>query len=313
MQKVTEDLLEMIFRLYSYWKRVKILFFDPTNLEKLGTVPQVYGVIQPVQDKYRAAFFSNINIKPYGPEVPEDLLTPDDVKNLVLTKMHNGLLMTKFCPPINRLFYVPRGELLENIIAKFPYESKKARRAREKEERKMFQEQGGEKLLLKTIAARNLMIPKDKLENFSPYLGISILDHKEKTKPIKGTAFPVWNGEFIFSLVGVNEVYDDLEIVCLDHNHSEFMGEVKITLKEVREKAKHQNEAEWYILQKRTSNDHVSGSIMLKFCLQENAEETKNDNKLTNLEKDKSKLQIKAPNPKVTPDDEQKSGRRVSL
>jgi len=163
------------------------------------------------------------------------------------------------------------------------------------------------------------MIPKDKVENFSPYLGISILDHKEKTKPIKGTAFPVWNGEFIFSLVGVNEVYDDLEIVCLDHNHSEFMGEVKITLKEVREKAKHQNEAEWYNLQKRTSNDHVSGSIMLKFCLQENTEETKNENKLV-YEKDKEKnagskdkLPLTKTHSKGTPDNETKSGRRVSL
>jgi len=290
-------------------------------LDKLGTVPQVYGVLQPVQDKYRLAFFSNINIKSYGPEVPNELLSPELTKNLILAKMHNGLLMTKFCPPISRLFFVPRGEFLESIIAKFPFESKKARKAREKEERKMLQEQRGEKLLLKTIAAKHLFIPKDKTAEYcSPYLTISLLDQKEKTKPIKGSACPVWNTNFIFSLVGANEVYDDLEIVCLDHNHSDFMGEVKITLKEVREKAKNQNSAEWYPLQKRIPNDHVAGSIMLKFSLQEHIEEVKNEPKLT-IEKDKVTVKekplggSKVALSKVTtqPNNEQRSGRRLSM
>uniref|UniRef100_A0A6B2L258 Rap-GAP domain-containing protein n=1 Tax=Arcella intermedia TaxID=1963864 RepID=A0A6B2L258_9EUKA len=293
------------------------VFFIPTHLSNLGTVPQVHAVIQPVGNNYRVAFFSNINIKPFGPAVPEELLTPEEMKNIVLTKAHNGLLMTKYCPPINRLFFVPRGEFLEGIIAKFPYESKKARKAREKEERKLLQDQGGEKLILKTIAAKQLAIPKEKLEHTSPFLMVSILDQKEKTKPIKATAFPVWNAEFIFSLVGVNEVYDDLQIVCLDHNnHAEYLGEVKFTLKDVREKAKiHMNEVspgthnnpDWYPLLKRGSNETI-GHVYLKFSLLEYAEEPNKQEK--NLEKDKVVL---TKVPKSAKGGNDKSTRRLSM
>jgi len=221
--------------------------------------------------------------------------------------------MTKFCPPINRLFYVPREELLETIISKFPMESKKSRKAKEKD-RKLNTETNGEKLIVKIIAAKNLIISKDKLESYSVYATISILDQKEKTKPIKSTAFPVWNADFQFPLVGVNEVYDDLEIACLDYNHSEFIGEVKLSLKDVREKSQ-LNEAEWFFLQKRTSDD-LSGSIMLKFTILESTDENKTDSiAKAHTEKNLLKtvnpngMRIKSPGTLT----ETKPGRRLSM
>jgi len=231
--------------------------------------------------------------------------------------MHNGLLMTKFCPPINRLFYVPREELLENIISKFPVVSKKSRKAKEKD-RKLNTETNGQKLIVKVIAAKGLSIPKDKLESYSTYVTVSILDQKEKTKPIKSTAYPVWNADFIFPLVGVNEVYDDLEIICLDYNHSEFIGEVKISLTDVREKAKQINEAEWFPLQKRNSNELI-GSIILKFSIRDSPEEIKSDAPLkANTEKNllqkpllpKEAPKYKLSSPPITTD---KTGRRLSM
>jgi len=94
--------------------------FNPIEIAKLGTVPQVFGVVQPVKDLYRVGFFSNLNIKQFGPNTPARLLKAEEMKDLVLTKLHNGLVMCNACPPMNRLFYVPRKETIDSIIAKFP-------------------------------------------------------------------------------------------------------------------------------------------------------------------------------------------------
>jgi len=89
--------------------------FDPSQISLLGTVPQIFAVIQPVGQLYRLAFFSNINIKKFNPDVPTKLLDLETTKQMVLTKMHNGLVMANYCPPMNRLFYVPRQAALDQI------------------------------------------------------------------------------------------------------------------------------------------------------------------------------------------------------
>eukprot|EP01126_Amoeba_proteus_P034247 TRINITY_DN3403_c0_g1_i10.p1 TRINITY_DN3403_c0_g1~~TRINITY_DN3403_c0_g1_i10.p1 ORF type:complete len:434 (-),score=87.98 TRINITY_DN3403_c0_g1_i10:216-1517(-) len=106
--------------------------FSPQFLNELGTVQQIYVALQPVGNKWRCTFFSNINIKPYGPPAPENLVDIAAIKELVLTSIHNGLVMTNYCPPIHRLFYVPRSETLESIVACFPYVTPKERKAASK-------------------------------------------------------------------------------------------------------------------------------------------------------------------------------------
>jgi len=113
--------------------------FDVTNIDKLGTVPQVFALIQPSGDKFRLSFFSTRNIKPYAPAPPSFLVDREQAKNLLLTKMHNGLIMSNYCPPMNRLWYVPRSETLAAIIERYPAESKKERKVRQKHEKKVFQ------------------------------------------------------------------------------------------------------------------------------------------------------------------------------
>jgi len=99
--------------------------FDASQIAKLGTVPQIFAVVTPLENNYRIATFSNVNIKAYGPSIPCEPLTPDETKELLLTKLYNGLMMTTYCPPLNRLFYLPRHETLEAIVAQFDEESKK--------------------------------------------------------------------------------------------------------------------------------------------------------------------------------------------
>jgi len=95
--------------------------FDPTLVGKLGTVPQVFAVVRPEPNQhFSVGFFSNINIKETLPRIPVHQLSPLDTKQLILTKLHNGLIMTRQCPPLNRLFFVPRGEKLKEILAKYP-------------------------------------------------------------------------------------------------------------------------------------------------------------------------------------------------
>jgi len=111
--------------------------FDPTAASLLGTVPQIFAIIQPVGDKYRIGFFANINIKPFDPPLPmQEMYDPQFTKDLVLTKLYNGLVQANYCPPMNRLFYVPRKETIESIVVTYPMETRRERRAREKKEKK---------------------------------------------------------------------------------------------------------------------------------------------------------------------------------
>jgi len=101
--------------------------FDISEIQELGTVPQVFAVVQPTPDhqKYIFACFSTVSLRPFGPPVPSYPVAPRLLRVILLTKFVNGLLMTIFCPPFNRLFYKPRGHTLETIIVKYPEKKEK--------------------------------------------------------------------------------------------------------------------------------------------------------------------------------------------
>jgi hypothetical protein len=103
--------------------------FNPSQISELGQVPQVYGVVQPVSGgKFRLAFFHSVNLKAYGPQVGDTPMAAAEMKDLLLMKMYNGLVMTTYCPPLNRLFFIPRGQTLEAIVAEFPPDPKKSKK-----------------------------------------------------------------------------------------------------------------------------------------------------------------------------------------
>lgn len=54
-------------------------------------------------------------------EAKELVLTKSNpsILNRVLILVYNGLVMTTYCPPLNRLFFIPRNETLLAIINNF--------------------------------------------------------------------------------------------------------------------------------------------------------------------------------------------------
>jgi hypothetical protein len=69
--------------------------FDPIVMDSLGTVPQVFTVIQPYKGRYRLGFFNRTNLREYTPQNPPKnyLFKVTDLKNYLFTKLHNGFSM----------------------------------------------------------------------------------------------------------------------------------------------------------------------------------------------------------------------------
>lgn len=62
-----------------------------------------------------------MNLRDFGPHVPADhLWDAHDVKDFVYTKVYNGMIMTMSCPPMSRLFEVPRQATINDIQKKYP-------------------------------------------------------------------------------------------------------------------------------------------------------------------------------------------------
>lgn len=40
--------------------------------------------------------------------------------------MYNGVIMTMYCPPMNRLFETPRQSTIDDVVAKYPEQKKKS-------------------------------------------------------------------------------------------------------------------------------------------------------------------------------------------
>eukprot|EP01127_Copromyxa_protea_P009619 TRINITY_DN2281_c0_g1_i3.p1 TRINITY_DN2281_c0_g1~~TRINITY_DN2281_c0_g1_i3.p1 ORF type:complete len:1014 (-),score=165.02 TRINITY_DN2281_c0_g1_i3:10-3051(-) len=95
--------------------------FSLAGLDSFGDVPHVYAVIQPCGNtgNFRTAFFSKSNIDVHNPCTPQGALNDRTTKAIVLTKLYNGLVMTTYCPPLNRLFFLPRRATLTSIVEKF--------------------------------------------------------------------------------------------------------------------------------------------------------------------------------------------------
>lgn len=60
--------------------------FDVTAVTNLGTMPQVFIVVQPKGHKYQVSSFSRKTIKPYPPTVPNHLFTLKEARQFILTK-----------------------------------------------------------------------------------------------------------------------------------------------------------------------------------------------------------------------------------
>jgi len=107
-----------------YYDHSQLKPFVPTPIDALGSVPQVFAVVQPHESLYRFGFFSRQSIKPFTPEAPPFDYEFDisNLKDFLLTKLHNGLVMAFNCPPMNRLFSTPRAATIKDLGVNFPKE-----------------------------------------------------------------------------------------------------------------------------------------------------------------------------------------------
>jgi len=93
--------------------------FNLSNVNNLGPIPQFFLVVTPMEDKWRVGFFSRNSVKPFGPQLPADYLFDDtNLQDYLLTKVHNGYMMTRACPPINKLHEEPRKFAIKDFVEK---------------------------------------------------------------------------------------------------------------------------------------------------------------------------------------------------
>eukprot|EP01128_Nolandella_sp_AFSM9_P008795 TRINITY_DN5469_c0_g1_i1.p1 TRINITY_DN5469_c0_g1~~TRINITY_DN5469_c0_g1_i1.p1 ORF type:complete len:649 (-),score=99.97 TRINITY_DN5469_c0_g1_i1:337-2283(-) len=248
--------------------------FDPSELSHLGTVPQLFAVVQPVGENYRIATFSNINIKETFPLLPPQyVLSPEGMKNHVCTKMYNGLVMSQYCPPLQRLFYAPRRSTLKEIVDTFPSEKKDVKNARLKEEWKILAEKRrvnsdvSSKIICQLIGGRDIGKVGEKPVPMEPYCSVSLVDQKEKTR--SAHAFnPLWSITFTFSLYGVEKLHDSLVVSIYDQNTKASLGRVSVPVSNIIRictdpDAKNPN---WFPVY-QVGHIEASGSLLLGFSL----------------------------------------------
>jgi len=99
--------------------------FNPNPImDDVGGVPQIFAVVQPCSNdaqNYHLSFFNRYQIKPYEPNSPPvgHIFDIPSLKEYLFTKLHNGLVTALQCPPLNKLYSLPRKaqllELLRNI------------------------------------------------------------------------------------------------------------------------------------------------------------------------------------------------------
>eukprot|EP01125_Pyxidicula_operculata_P014136 TRINITY_DN4696_c0_g1_i3.p1 TRINITY_DN4696_c0_g1~~TRINITY_DN4696_c0_g1_i3.p1 ORF type:complete len:1061 (+),score=242.47 TRINITY_DN4696_c0_g1_i3:66-3248(+) len=231
--------------------------FDPTPIDAIGTVPQVFCVVQPHNDaSYRLALFTRPNIKAYEPLIPQNyLISKSDVKDFLLTKLYNGYCQAVACPPMNRLFEVPRVSTMLDVTNKYPPMTSKEIKEKMKESRDVSEESSGTTMFFEVLCARNLpyscssptMNTTTQTEiNIDPYCIVNLVHQRQKTKPTKRTCDPDWDERFTVDISTVDPFADVVEIYVKDYNNKNVsLGHIFLKFSEVYQ---NMNKEVWFPL-----------------------------------------------------------------
>lgn len=91
--------------------------FDPSMVSALGSIPQVFVVVQPHKDKYRLGFFNKSSMLAFGPSLLKNtLFSAKSIVDYILVKLYNGLITSMLCPPMNKLYERPRAAAIAEVI-----------------------------------------------------------------------------------------------------------------------------------------------------------------------------------------------------
>jgi phosphatidylserine decarboxylase len=179
---------------------------------------------------------------------------------------------------MDRLFRVPRKAALQAFGERFGAESRADKQRREKSETRLREGSRTEaavrrSLIVRVGSGRNLA-SKDANGLSDPLLEVTLLDQQQRTKVIKKTLSPHWNEVLEFDLTGLDDIMDELTIICWDWNNTglfandrknlTYMGELRLLLKDLPNDPRER----WWPLVTSTS-DFVSGEIELAFTRKE--------------------------------------------
>jgi len=173
--------------------------FNTEPFMEMGPVAQVYVVVQPskIENMYRLGGFNRGSMKLYDPGTPpiNYLLDIYTIREYLFTKLHNGLTTAHSCPPIMRLFQIPREYFLKELGAKFPPQKEKD------------VDDNEDKLLIVSIfSARNLP-PRENKDVRSPFCIVSLEGNSKefRTHVAKDTLSPSWQTEFKINLNNISK------------------------------------------------------------------------------------------------------------
>lgn len=235
--------------------------FVPDPLDSIGTVPQIFGVVSLRFKDYRVAFFSRPNIKPYRPHLcPNHLWTPTQTKqfkDFLLTKAYNGYIQTLKCPPMNRLYEVPRGEALTKIISDFPIQDEKYFKRLEENEKKrsLIQFIATEKDPFMLLCFVNKLNTNSVCKN--PQLIFGLSDQERQTRLSLFGEFDV----SIFFLAGINPNVHlfSIQLFDMDTNGPE-LASAQINMLEICQQL-----GKPFSIQLRDTTSNAFGSIEVLF------------------------------------------------
>jgi len=100
---------------------VDIEEFDPKDLQLAGKPTQFVIIVQPYSNEsYRLGLVYKDSIKPFEPKLPYNyVFDGTQLKEFILHKVHNGYIMTHYCPPLNQMYEKPRNATIQNIVDKW--------------------------------------------------------------------------------------------------------------------------------------------------------------------------------------------------